>query len=108
MSLAEGRRLADEGGQRALSHADVQNMSWGQRAERALRIYCHTQKGKVITIEKFRPWAYSRGLPEPPAPGAFGPIVKAAARNGLIKDEGFQPSDNATQHGKPVKLWRVL
>jgi hypothetical protein len=51
--------------------------------------------------------AYRRGLPQPPAPGAWGPIVKRLVREGRIEFVRFEESRNPSQHGKPVKVWRV-
>jgi hypothetical protein len=102
---AEGRRLADDGGRRALTHAELQTMSWGDRAYRALLHFM--ERRPVFTIEQVKDYAYGKGLPKPPAPGAWGPVTKRAIRAGRLTFERFTESANATQHGKPVKVWRV-
>lgn len=100
-----GRQLADEGGRRALSHAERENMTWGERAYRAI-LYC-AERHPFITIEEVKAFAYSRGLPRPPAEGAWGPVTKRAIKADVITFERYCDSKNASQHGKPIKVWRV-
>lgn len=100
-----GTCLAEEGGNRALTHAELQNMSWGDRAYRAILMFC--ERRPAFTIEQVKAIAYARGLPKPPAEGAWGPITKRAEKSGHIKSDGYIKSRNPSQHGKPVVLWRV-
>ena len=99
-------QLAIEGGQRALDHAQrVSNMTWEERAYRAILWFM--ERRPVFTVEQVKEAAYSRGLPRPPAEGAWGPIIKKIQREGRIENDGYVASKNPSQHGKPVVLWRV-
>lgn len=100
-----GQQLAEEGGHRALDHAERVEDDWGNRAYAALVAY--SRFASMLTIEQVKEEAYNHGLPEPPAPGAWGPVTKRAKKEGLIEFLRFNTSANATQHGKPVILWRV-
>jgi hypothetical protein len=103
--MITGQQLAEEGGRRALAHAELHNMAWGDRAYRALLFL---RRGRTeFTVEQVKPEAYARGLPVPPAEGAWGPITKRLVREGRIEFSRYMDSRNPSQHGKPVKVWRI-
>lgn len=106
MLTATGQQLAEHGGQQALDHAQrVSNMTWAERATWAILYFM--ERRPVFTIEQVKDFAYAKGLPKPPADGAWGPVVKKLANSKRLKSDGVVRSTHPSQHGKWVTVWRV-
>ncbi len=101
-----GRDLAEEGMARAEDHAERVEPKWGAQAYDRFTAYC--ANGGYVTVEAIKAWAYDTGLPKPPAEGAWGAVTRRAVRDGVIVFHEFTESQNASQHMKPVRVWRVV
>lgn len=94
----------DLGIARAKSHAEAIDRQWSRTAYALLEAYCAQRRGLVFTSEDWRAWATLRGLPIP-VPKALGHVFLKAARNGLIRREGYAVAKE--RHGSPCPLWRA-
>lgn len=88
VELMTAREAAEHGIKSSSEHAGD---SWNDDAFHYLRWYSALmfRKGQTFHIEKFRQWAYSKGLPKPPEERAFGALTQKAIRMGLITPTGM-------------------
>ena len=106
LDLMGGEALAAQGMARAAAHAEREVPAWGAQAFAKLCDYA--QRHSHFTAEDLKAWAYQAGLAIPPAPGAWGSVVRRAQREDIIAFFGYRTSRNATRHAQPVKVWRAL
>lgn len=106
--LIEALRQRDEGIQRAVDHADRIEPSWSEQARWfALRFFKECEMSPVgVTTEDLREAAIAAGIPAPPDGRAWGGIVRALARRGLIRRIGFATARDPKVHCNMVALWR--
>lgn len=102
----DAEQLALDGMERSTAHAERVCPSWTSAAFKAILEYA-ANCNEPFMIEDVRKVAYDAGLPRPPAEGAWGTPTKRAAAQGIIQFVGYEKSANATQHGKPCKVWRA-
>lgn len=103
--LFTAEQLRDAGMALALEHADAKIPKWGDMCYELLKQYLVITSGTFLT-EYFRPWAESiKGLPAPPTPKAYGPVMNRAARAGIIKHLGYAPTSNPKGHKHPSSIW---
>lgn len=104
---AQARARADDGIQRAVTHADAVEPSWSDRALNALLWYASATGGGErpgpFLIEDMRACAYLAGLPPPPDGRAWGAVVQRAARAGHIVQVGFERAKSS--NCSPKCLW---
>lgn len=109
--MTEGRDLAEVGAQRALDHADRNEIDWSGRAWGLLLDYVRRLRirdaDKRFMAEEVREWAQGQGLPKPPDPRAWGALFSRARRAGWITSAGYTESKNKQAHCRPTQLWRV-
>lgn len=98
------RELATEGMNRAVEHADRVNQHWSVEAGQLLRIYA--QINHEFMTEDLRVWAHKKGLPLPPDPRAWGAVVQAAVRDGIIIRDRFAMTKIPPAHATPRPVWR--
>lgn len=101
-----GQQLAMAGMESAARHADAVSYDWSREAERHIVAHARACSGP-FTIEEVRRIAYNAGLDKPPVEGAWGKPTKSLIKQGFLREAGFRVSANASQHGKPVRLWEV-
>jgi hypothetical protein len=102
-----GEELAVEGMERAVAHANRVEPRWSDRAYSFLLSFITRFDPPWLTIEQVKFWSYRNGLPQPPSPGSWGSVTRRAKAEGHIVFDKYEPSQNASQHGKPVIVWRV-
>ena len=103
-----GRALRDLGMQRASSAAERKIPGWGDRAFGYLLEFV-ARTPKKFAAEDIREFAHERGLECPPSLRAWGGVLLAAAKRGIIRRVGFAPVRNPRAHCANAAIWeRVL
>lgn len=102
---AEGMRLAQEGAQRALDHANQASKGWGERALGFVDAYALNHEGTFMA-EDVRHEAYAQGFEKPAEERAWGGIMLKAAKSGKIIRVGFGRSRAKNVHANPATVWR--
>lgn len=98
-----GKQVAEQGAFSTFV-ASGSDPKWAMFAFDALVQYA--QNHELFATEDLKAWAYLKGLVEPPAPGAWGPVTMRAKKEKIIEFSHMRPSKAPTQHGKPVRVWR--
>lgn len=103
-----GRKLRDEGIQKAVDHANEVHDRWADEAYEHFKMYLNNHPiGFKFMIEDFR--EYSRGfLPSPPSKRAFGVLAVRAKRDELIKKAGYGQVSNPSAHRANASVWIKL
>lgn len=100
MNTKAARQRADQGIVSSAEHAGAQ---WLDECSHYLRWYSRLmlRKRQAFSIEEFRNWAYSKGLPVPPEQRSFGAVTQRALRDGVIEATGiFTPSNSSNRSPK--------
>ena len=101
--LDAGRRLRDEGAQRASDHADKVTENWSEKAWAFFTRFLRTNDD--FLMEDVR--AAAEGIvPDPPDKRAWGGIALRAAKSGLIYRSGYRPMKSKNCHANPKSVWR--
>lgn len=103
LNLEQGRQAARRGAEAALKHARRTSPSWETRALGHL-----VRKGKQLRVfmaEDIR-LSVPKGFPRPPDNRAWGCIMQAAARAGIIEHTGVSPQASKNCHGSHKTVWR--
>ena len=104
LNYAESIRNRNAGIAQSLDNADRKTPSWKQRALEYVRRYPRNE----FMTENVRHYAYSRGLPHPPSERAWGGVMVAACKEGLIERVGFASVSNPNAHRTPATVWRRI
>lgn len=103
LSLTFVKARRDDGLKRAGDHAGD---GWKRRARSYLLEYLTTRRrGDDFLTEHLRDFAHNRGLEFPPDGRAWGAVLQAAARDGLIEKIGYAPAKSSNL--SPKVLWRA-
>lgn len=101
----EAQRLADEGMQRAVDHADAVEEGWSERAYQLLERFAQTNF--EFMTEDCRQWAHEQeGLPKPPDPRAWGAVTVRGIQSRLIIRVGYRKTRIPPAHSTPRPIWR--
>lgn len=92
-----GRQLRDDGIRRTTRNMDP---TWRAQVDQAINQLAAT--GEPFTADSVR----ALGVPEPSSPQQWGARFQAAARAGVIRRIGYQPSQRASVHAHPVATWQ--
>ncbi|TAL90932.1 MAG: hypothetical protein EPN62_00940 [Candidimonas sp.] len=107
LSITTGRQLRDAGMQVAIDHAAAIDADWPARAAQALREFLFLNRDDFMA-EDVRAYAYNElDVPQPPHDRAWGSIMAAAARQGLIHRVGIRPVRTASSHMANASVWRA-
>lgn len=98
----ESELAAAHGMSQSAAHAEAIEEGWTDRAYATLQAFCRFQATQPFTSEDFRLYALSVGFPVP-VPKALGAVFKRAAREGLIRRDGFGRA--FARHGSPCPRW---
>lgn len=102
---AESNR--DLGIERAVARAEATHKLWLERALGLLRHFVEKQKGHDFMAEDFVAWIdkeHPLDFPKPPDSRAYGGVIRAAAKSGLIERVGYAPAK--TSNCSPKCCWR--
>lgn len=99
----QSRALRDAGIEQAADHANAVHTKWTDKAFEFLRKYLGYTAGEFQT-EDVR-IAGLNVLPEPPSKRAWGAVMIAAVKAGLIKKTGYAPVNNPRAHRTPATVW---
>jgi hypothetical protein len=106
LALDLGEAGAVAGMATALGNAEANNPGWSGKAYSALVSYVRRlTPGETFESVTIRKQAEANGLPPPPDARAWGAIVRAAKRAGLISEVGVAKSSDPVQHSGYVTLW---
>lgn len=107
--IREGEELRDQGLNQAVSHAEVVDPGWKDRAwEQFVKWIQSKPTGYFFLIEDFRRICEKENLIEqPPSKRAFGFLSVKGAKAGLIRQNGTAKVKNSTAHRANAALWIV-
>lgn len=101
VSPPTGDELRDDGIRRAAEHADQCLPNWTDQALQFVRDYPE----KVFRTEQVRVWAHESGLQVPPHARAWGSVIVAAKKQGLIRFLRHENVSNPKAHSTPASVW---
>lgn len=108
--LVRARRQADAGASRAVAHAERVQADWQARATQmvarfagAKAAYNHPDHEPWLA-EEARAYAEREGVPPPPDGRAWGAVMQACRRAGLIVPCGYAPA--VSSNGSPKTMWK--
>lgn len=98
-----GESLKEEGITRVLDNASTRIPEWKEQV-----ISCLSEMSGLITSEDLRSHASAMGIPEPHHHNAWGAVMNAAAKRGLIESTGtYTKSTRGEAHARVLQVWRV-
>lgn len=98
-TLTDARARGELGAARAANRAGE---GWKIAALAAVEAYCIAHPGETFMAEQIREWATH--VPPPPDGRAWGHVMQAARRYGIIEAAGYAPA--VSSNGSPKVLWR--
>jgi len=109
LPIGSAEILAADGIQRAADHANAEVFCWTDMAGGVSRLYLDgLQPGAKFTAQDIHRNNIAAKLPAPPDKRAWGAVMRALAKDGLIRSIGFVKSDSPSGHGHPVSQWVKL
>lgn len=93
----------EAGIQQAVDNADARTPEWSAKAYSLLEKFLIFRTG-AFRCEEFRQWCEGRLMP-PPHDRAFGGVIRMAARNKIIRQVGFDKTENPKAHRANCALW---
>lgn len=103
LNADQGRALRDAGIEQAANNANAHHESWTENALGFLRKYL-SYTATEFQAEDVR-MAGLNVLPEPPSNRAWGAVMAAAVKAGLIRKTGYAPVNNPRAHRTPATVW---
>ncbi len=96
----------DAGIKAARDHAEAESPGWGDRALSYVKEYaCYHQE---FTGEDVRLYSEGKGFEIPPHKRAWGSILRAAVKRGIILKVGTRQVSNPRAHCAIATLWRAV
>ena len=107
LTLPTGRELRDKGMEQAISHADGATLCWRESWSKRALVLCQmfAETHDVFSAEEIRFWSTVL-IEEPPSLRAWGSVIIAAAKAGMIEKIGYCQVTNPTAHRANAALWR--
>lgn len=106
--MRSARAARDAGMSEAVAHANAVHDGWADEAMTALRMYIAAYPKKHFMTEDVREYAYDvLAIPYPPHCRAWGGVIAAAAREGLIVRVRIGPVKTPTSHMANASVWRA-
>lgn len=102
-----GKSGRDTGMARVTASADDAHANWSATAYLTLRAFVRRRE-HAFTAENVRAFATEKGLPDCHDDRAWGPVLRRAAKEGLIRKTGYRQAEGRACHMHPVTLWRVV
>jgi hypothetical protein len=101
---ATAQQLAEKGIKESHDHAEQHAAGWSTRALTCVSRYVG-QTFEPFLTEDVKAWAYENGLDKPPVDGAWGHVMRTAAKHKFIHRCGRREAKSPGSHGKPMALW---
>jgi len=98
------RRRRDTGIGRSADHAHRVDPLWQERAVRVVALYARYHEH--FQAEDVRDVAETTSMPLPPDGRAWGAVMKRAAKEGIVKADGYAPSNSSNK--SPKVRWMSL
>lgn len=96
----------DRGIKTAAEHADAVDTQWTEVAFMHLKAFVlPLAYGAKLTCEQVRERAEKQGFRAPPTKRAWGNVMLAGARAGLIRKVGFTTAEDPKVHCNPISQW---
>ncbi len=103
-----GKKLRDEGIERAINHADRKISQWQEIAYEHFLLWLRKMpRGERFMIEDFRKHMGTH-LVEPPSLRAYGALAVRGAKDGVIENVGYGKVSNSKAHRTPAAIWQRL
>lgn len=103
LSIIDAIAEMEAGIQKAVENADARHPDWSAKAYSLLTVFIGTRQG-AFRCEEFRQWCEGRLMP-PPHDRAFGGVIRMAAKNKIIRQVGFDKTENPKAHRANCALW---
>lgn len=103
LDILESIAEMEAGMQRATDNADAQQPEWTSKAYSMLVLFTN-ERLTPFRCEEFRLWCEGKLMP-PPHDRAFGGVIRMAARNKIIRQVGFDKTENPKAHRANCALW---
>ena len=101
LNIFEAKKLKEEGMQRAVDNAELHAPNWKEQALEYVRNFPQQR----FQTEDVRVWAYEKGLERPPHDRAWGAVIAAARKQGIVKHDGYESVSNPAAHSTPASVW---
>ena len=101
LNYAESIRNRNAGIAQALDNAERKTPSWKQQALEYVRTFPRSE----FMTEDIRSFAYRHGFTHPPSERAWGGVMVAACKEGIIERVGYQAVKNPNAHCTPATVW---
>ena len=92
------------GNERAEDAANNAGALW--KADAFNHLVSYAKRMGRFHADQARIYAFRHGLESPPDNRAWGAVISSAARQGLIKKDGFEPVYSPGNHGRPMYIWK--
>jgi len=99
--MNNGQQLKQKGINQAADNAEFNHPGWAKEA----LSFVKKIRRKQFMAEDIRKFAYDRGLSRPPHERAWGGIMQAAVRLGLIKQIAWGQVTNPKAHMANAAVW---
>lgn len=97
----DAERRRDDGIRNAIRRADRTDEGWSASARAALLEFLAKQGRAPFLAESVRTWAESKGIVRAPTDGrAWGHVMQAAKRNGIVVACGYAPANSSNRSPK--------
>ena len=104
--LFSAEQLRDTGMKMAVDHADEKILKWSERCFELLKQYIQINRAPFMA-EFFRQWAEKK-IEDPPSKRAYGAIMIRAAKENLIRQNGYAKTSNYKAHKTPAAVWVAI
>ena len=101
LDFFKSEQLREYGITRAIENAGRKSDNW---RDHALQFVVRFPKERFMT-EEVRVWAHENGLPIPPSARAWGAVIRAAEKLGLVRRVGYGSVSNPKAHRTPASVW---
>jgi hypothetical protein len=107
LDIKLSRRARNEGIQKAVDHAEKENVGWNQKAYDFLIKFLNNHNGYFMA-EEVRVYAQQMNFELPPSNRAWGGVILKASRSGLIQSCGIHKVKNKRAHCANAAVWRQV
>jgi hypothetical protein len=106
LEIFEAVAVRDAAIQQASANAERKHPGWNEQAYQFLLDFIKDRSDPFMA-EDVREAANRKKFPLPPSERAWGGVFVRAAKEGIIKNNGYAPKKKADAHRTPAILWTV-